>query len=209
MAKVAGVFFAILVWIAPAGGALACSVAEVAGSDRLIRPEVGIDQRLIDATIRAEVNYHRCKAGRGPLSGSPALAGIAETHAKWMARAQTVSHKSRVAGQSTLKARMKRSGVRFRAASENIGMVQRFALEGGPFRIRSESACRFETSGGKPVGAHTYASLAKFIVNMWATSKGHRENLLDRRVSMVGSGAGFAARAPYCGRFFLSQNFAG
>lgn len=200
---------ALLFCAAAATGASACSVAKVAGADQLIRPEAGINQRLVDAAIRAEVNYHRCKAGRKPLSGSRALAKVASTHAMWMARAQTVSHKSGVAGQTTLRARMSSSGVRFKAGSENIGMVSRYALEGGPFKIRDAAACKFETYGGKPIGAHSYASLARSIVQIWVTSKGHRENMLDRRVSMLGSGAGFTAKAPHCGRFFLSQNFAG
>lgn len=201
-----GIWSAALVTLLAGAGAQACSVATVAGADSLIRPEK-INQKLIDATIRAEVNYHRCKRGLRQLSGSNGLAKVAATHAKWMARTRSVSHKSGVAGQGTLKARMSTSGVRFKAAAENIGMVHRFALEGAPFKIAGN--CQFATYGGQPIGAHSYASLARQAVTLWVNSKGHRENILNRRVKLTGAGAGFAANAPYCGQFFLAQDFAG
>jgi uncharacterized protein YkwD len=190
-----------------AGSAAACSRSMPAGADTVIQPGQKINSALIDAAVRVEVNYHRCKAGLSALQSSPNLAKVAETHARWMAKSLKVSHKSSVGGQSTLKARLSTSGVKFRTGAENIGMVHRFRIDGMSFKIRGE--CAFATGGGQSIPAHTYASLARTVVGYWMASPGHRKNVLNRQVSMVGSGAALNTNAPYCGQFFLSQNFAG
>jgi uncharacterized protein YkwD len=192
-----------------AGTASACSRDTVSGANAVIDPRGGIDAALLDAAIRSELNYHRCKAGRSALSGNVGLRQVAGTHAKWMAKTATVSHQSGVAGQSTLKARMSTSGVKFRAGSENIGMVHRFRIDGQSFRIRDAGSCSFATQAGETIGAHSYGTLARHMVDLWMASSKHRKNILDPKVSMVGSAAGFNAKAPYCGQFFMSQNFAG
>ena len=206
-ANIKALLLAALCSVAAVSGAQACSVARVAGSEKMVPVEGRINQGLIDAAIRAEVNYHRCKAGLRALSRADGLTDVAAAHAKWMARSQSLSHKSQVAGQTTLKARMSSSGIRFRAGSENIGMVHRYAIDGTSFKIHG--ACSFSTYGGQPIGAHSYRSLASHVVKLWMASKGHRKNILDRKVSMLGSGAAFTAKAPYCGQIFVSQNFAG
>lgn len=207
-----GVFgpaLALLLMVAAVPAAATCSVARVAGAEAVLPANGRIEQRLIDAAIRAEVNFHRCKAGMRKLGAASGLASVAANHAKWMARAGTVSHRSAVAGQSTLKARMSSSGVRFRAGSENIGMVHRYALEGDSYRILDARACRFADAAGRPIGAHSYASLAERMVGYWMASPGHRKNILDRRVKVTGAGAGLAVGGGHCGQFYLSQNFAG
>lgn len=209
MARVKLFLASFLVTVAMAAGAQACSVARVAGANDLVQPGKALNQRLIDAAIRAEVNFHRCRSGLKSLSASKNLSQIAKTHANWMARSQTLSHKSRVSGQGTLKARLSTSGVRFRAGSENIGMVHRFRIDGQRFQIRNASACQFSTNSGQPIPPHSYQTLARHIVTLWMKSPGHRKNILDRRVSMVGSGLAFTSKAPHCGQFYLSQNFAG
>ena len=205
-----GVFgAAIALTIAFSGSAAlaGCSVATVAGADTMINPAGRIDQALADAAIRAEVNYYRCKAGRSALGPSSGLAKVAATHAKWMAKALSVSHRSQVAGQSTLKARMSTSGVRYKVAAENIGMVHRFAIEGAGFKIKG--SCQFETNGGQKIGAHSYRSLAKQIVAYWMGSKEHKANILRSGTKVTGSGVSFAANTQYCGQFYVSQGFAG
>lgn len=198
---------AIVATIALVGTADACSRQTVAGADTLIQPDRKINQGLIDSTIRAELNYHRCKAGLSQLAGAGRLAEVAQTHSRWMARAGAVSHKSTVAGQSTLKARLLGTGIKLKTGSENIGMVHRYGIDGMQFRITG--ACGFATQGGQTIGAHTYGSLARRMVDLWMASPSHRANILDPKVRMVGSGAGFRPDAPYCGQFYLSQNFAG
>ena len=187
----------------------ACTLARVSGAEAVVPASGRIDGRLIDAAIRAEVNFQRCRAGLDELAAAPGLAEAAATHAKWMARAQTISHESSVPGQSSVLARLQSSGVEFRAGSENIGKIARYGIDGIQFRIRDAAACVFATQDGQTIGAHSYQSLARHIVNLWANSSKHRTNMLDPKVRMVGSGVGYDPSSPYCGAFYVSQNYAG
>ena len=192
-----------------ATSAAACDRPTVAGGYSIIEPNGKFNQRLFDEAIRSEVNFYRCKSGLKPLAAAPRLARVAETHARWMAKSSTVSHNSTVRGQSTVKSRIIASGIPIRAGSENIGMVHRFQIDGSSFRIRNSAACDFATNAGQAIPAHSYNSLARQMVGLWMGSSGHRRNILDPKVSMVATGAGFQPNAPYCGQFFVSQDFAG
>ena len=189
--------------------ASACDRPTVAGGQTIVEPSGKFNQRIFDEAIRSEVNFYRCKSGLKPLAAAPRLARVAQTHAKWMAKATTVSHNSTVAGQSTVKARIIASGIPIRAGSENIGMVHRFQIDGSSFRIRDSAACNFANAAGQQIPAHSYNSLARHMVGLWMGSSGHRRNILDPKVSMVATGAGFQPNTPYCGQFFVSQDFAG
>lgn len=191
------------------GAAPACSRASVGGADAPIRPESRIDQALADAAIRAELNYQRCRAGLPALTEAGGLRKVAGQHAKWMAQARTLSHRSGTPGQATTLARIKASGVKFRAGSENIGQIARFQIDGRSFRIAASSSCQFLGGSGGTIPPHSYSSLARTIVAYWMASSAHRRNILDRRVTRVGSGVGFDPSGPYCGSYYVSQNFAG
>jgi uncharacterized protein YkwD len=201
-----GALAALFVVIA-AGSANACTRAAVSGSDAPLGAKLNV--ALLDKAILSELNVQRCKAGLPALKASTDLRQVAEVHSRWMARTSKVSHQSTVAGQSTLKARLSSSGLRVRAGSENLAMVHRYALDGMQFRIRDASSCSFATAGGQAIPMHSYASLARHAVTLWMASSGHRRNILDRKVTMVGSAAALNASAPNCGQIFLSQNFAG
>ena len=192
-----------------AGSAAACSRANVAGAQAPIRAEGQIDQGLVDAAIRAEINYQRCRAGLPALAEANGLRKVAGKHAKWMARARSLSHHSKTPGQATATARLKASGLRFRAGSENIGQIARFQIDGRSFRIADAKTCGFLGGNGQAIPPHSYASLARTIVALWMESSAHRRNILDRKVSRVGSGVGFDGKAPYCGNYYVSQSFAG
>ena len=207
LARAVGTAFALMILVSTT--ATACSRSSVSGANAMIGKGGGLDAALLDRAILIELNYQRCQNGLAALQASPNLRSIALNHAKWMARNSTVSHQSGVAGQSTLGARMSSSGVRFSAGSENIGMVHRFQLDGQSFKINNAASCKFSTYGGTPISAHSYASLARYAVDLWMASSGHRRNILDRRVSMVGSAAAVNAAAQYCGQVYLAQNFAG
>lgn len=199
----------ILAGLTLVGAADACSRPTVRGADAAIRPEERIDQALVDAAILAELNYHRCKAGVPALADAQGLRKVAGQHAKWMAKARALSHKSQTPGQANTLARIKASGVRFRAGSENIGQIARFQIDGKSFRIADGASCGFRGSDGRVIPPHTYATLARTIVTYWMASADHRRNILDRKVTRVGSGVGFDGKAPYCGNYYVSQNFAG
>lgn len=175
-----------------------------------IVPAGKINQGLLDQAVRAEVNFHRCRAGLSNVSSAGnGLVGQAAKHSQWMARTQQLTHKSTVAGHATLKQRVKKAGVKFRTGSENIGMVHRYQIDNRRFKILNSSSCQFATHEGKSLPAHSYATLARHVVNLWMNSPGHRKNILDKRVTRTSTAVAFDPKAKYCGRFWLTQNFVG
>ena len=188
----------------------ACSRTVSKKAAQTIVPAGRINQSLLDAAIRAEVNYHRCRAGLGKVGDAGnGLATQAKKHSQWMARTQQLTHRSTVAGSATLKQRVKKAGVKFRTGSENIGMVHRYQIDNRRFKILNAGSCKFATYEGKALPAHSYASLARHAVNLWMNSPGHRKNILDRRVNKMSTAVAFDPNAKYCGRFWLTQNFIG
>jgi len=186
----------------------ACSRKAVSGANQAIQPGRNINASLLDAAVRVEVNYHRCRAGLGKLRSEPKLRNMAAGHSKWMARASNMSHTSTVSGRRTLEQRIKRSGLRWKATAENIGMVYRFRMEQKQFVIDNAASCQFSNSAGQVIPPHSYQSLARYIVNLWMDSPGHRHNILDRRMKMVGTAIHHDPKAQYCGTYYITQNFA-
>lgn len=175
-----------------------------------IVPSTRINQKLLSDAVRVEVNYHRCRAGLPEVSSAGApLAKEARNHSRWMAKKQQLTHRSTVPGRASLKQRIKASGLSFRTGSENLGMVHRYQIDNRRFKILSNSQCKFATYDGKPLPAHSYATLARHIVNLWMDSPGHRRNILDREAKKVSTAVAFDPNAKFCGRFWLTQNFIG
>lgn len=191
-----------------ATAASACTKSMPAGADLPLVPGQ-IDQVKLDAAVRAEVNFHRCRAGLRPLGpANTALVQVAAAHSRWMARSKKLSHRSTVSGKASLKDRIRAANIRARAGAENIGMVHRYQLDGQRFRVLDGGQCRFATQSGAPLPAHTYASLAEHAVGLWMGSSGHRKNILNPRVTRVSTAAAFG-NGQYCGQFWLTQNFVG
>ena len=189
--------------------ASACNRSMPAGADRLIVPEARIDQALLDAAVRAEVNYHRCRNGLRSLGrAEPTLVQVAATHSRWMANSRTLSHRSTLPGKANLRDRIRSANIRVRAGSENIGMVHRYRIDGLSFRILDKQNCTFASYDGNRLPPHSYASLARHAVSLWMASKGHRRNILDPKVTRVSTAAAYGD-GQYCGQFWLTQNFVG
>ena len=187
----------------------ACSRSVSKAAQALV-PANRIDQSLLESAIREEVNFHRCRAGLPEVGDAGnSLSNQARKHSTWMARAQQLTHRSTVAGAATLQQRVKNAGLKVRTGSENIGMVHRFQIDNRRFKILSSSQCQFATYEGQALPAHSYASLARHVVDLWMNSPGHRKNILDKRVRKMSAAAAFDPNAEYCGQFWLTQNFVG
>jgi len=207
---IAAVATGIAFMFATATAADACSRNVSSKAAKTVVPAKGINQSLLEDAIRVEVNYHRCRAGLAPVGDAGnGLSKQATKHSVWMARSQQLTHRSTVARSATLKQRVKNAGVRFRAGSENIGMVHRYQIDNKRFKIVNSGACQFSTYEGQSLPAHSYASLARHVVTLWMDSKGHRKNILDRKVNRMSTGIAFDPKAQYCGRFWVTQNFIG
>jgi uncharacterized protein YkwD len=186
--------------------AQACELRLPAGAQDRVVQAGDIDGGLLNAAVLAEVNYARCRGGRGELSSAgAALIRIAAAHSRWMIRAGDLTHRSNVAGRQTAAERIRAAGLRVRHGAENVGLVSYYQIDGAPFRIRGD--CAFESHAGQPLPPHTYASLARQIVAAAMGSAEHRRNLLDRRVGRTAIGVAFDRHGPYCGRIWFTQDF--
>jgi len=193
-----------------ASHAAACAREVPARAAQIVVPTARIDQNLFDAAVRAEVNFHRCRAGiRAVGDAGSGVAGVARGHSRWMASRQVLSHRSTVPGKASLSQRIKSTGVSFRTGSENIGMVHRYRIDNRRFRILDSASCKFSTYEGQPLPAHSYASLARHVVQLWMDSPGHRKNILDRNARKTAVAVAFDPKAQYCGRYWVTQNFIG
>ena len=193
--------------LAAQGAMAACTVVQVAGRDAGVPPE-RINQLLIAATILAEVNAARCKAGLRAVAGAEGLSKVAAAHSGWMAAAHVLSHDSDRPGVASLAAQLATAGKGGRGGTENIGQVHRYGLDlVGSFKINSAAACQFATDGGQVIGAHSYHSLAAAIVALWLKSPAHKANMMNRKVRSLGSGIAFDPSADWCGQFYVTQTF--
>ncbi|NNL74260.1 MAG: hypothetical protein HKP29_12930 [Silicimonas sp.] len=198
-----------LILLVPAA-AEACSRTVSKEASRTLVPSNRINQSLLEKAIRAEVNFHRCRAGlRKVGDAGNGLTRQAQKHSKWMAKSQQLTHRSTVPGSSTLQQRVNNAGLKVRTGSENIGMVHRYQIDNRRFKILDSSSCQFATYEGQKLPAHSYASLARHIVNLWMNSSGHRKNILDRSVTRMSAAVAFDPNAQYCGRYWVTQNFVG
>lgn len=202
------VFGMIIAVTAGMAGACVRDVPEKA--HKVIEPAQRINQDLFDMAVRAEVNFHRCRAGLPKLQDAgDALAREARTHSTWMARQQTLSHTNSIPGKRSLSDRVQASGVRFRIGSENVGMVQRYQLGNQRFRIVDSATCTFAATNGQRLPPHSYASLARHAVTLWMNSPNHRVNILDRRATRLATAIAFDPKSQFCGSFYVTQNFVG
>jgi uncharacterized protein YkwD len=210
MIKAASIAVAAAVCFLLPNIAEACSRNASQEASQTVVPAGRINQNLLDKAIRVEVNYHRCRAGMRNLGNAGnALARQALKHSIWMAKSQQLTHRSTVPGAATLKQRVRASGVTYRIGSENIGMVHRYRIDNRRFKILSSASCKFATKEGRVLPPHSYASLARHIVNLWMESPNHRKNILDRGVTRVSTAVAYDPKARFCGRFWLTQNFVG
>jgi uncharacterized protein YkwD len=168
-------------------------------------PTKGINQALFAEALNLEASYARCKRGKKILAQAKGLTKVAASHSGWMARTKKLDHQ----GAQGFKTRMRSSGVKFKTAAENIAAFDRYQFPKGQFRVKNAAACRFATRAGATIPLHSYASLARAVVTGWMGSPGHRKNLMNSRIKLTGGGIAFDRAAPNCGRFFITQNYAG
>ena len=201
---------AIVMLVAAASVASACSRDIPRGAQARVVPTSSIDQTLFDRAVRAEVNFHRCRAGLPEMArASDRLGAVAQSHADWMAATQKLTHRSGVPGRSTVAQRIAASGRPHRVGAENLGMVHRYQIDNRRFRILDSRTCQFAGQTGQPLPAHSYASLARHIVQLWLDSPGHRKNLLHRDLRRVTHRVAFDPKAQHCGRYWITQEFIG
>jgi len=192
----------------PTGQALAaCTAPSYSSAMRKAIPTTGINQAQFSQALQLAASFVRCKAGTKPLALHPKLTTVAATHSQWMAKHAKLSHKSTVSGMQSMAIRLRSTGLRIGAGAENIAGFERYNFPAGAFTITNAATCKFKSQSGKPIPAHSYASLAETVVAGWMGSPGHRKNLLNRQYQHTGGGLGFDPKAQFCGRFYITQDY--
>lgn len=97
-ALIAGASLVVLV-ATSASASEACQRNVSNAATSTILSESRIDKKLLDAAIRAEFNFHRCRAGLDAVAyGGGSLASVANTHSSWMAKTKKLSHVNTIGG---------------------------------------------------------------------------------------------------------------
>ncbi len=191
-----------------AASAAACTLPRIAGAEQTLPDPAALDQHRLDLAILARVNYARCQAGLAALAPAPPLAAVAIAQSRWMAAQRQLTHYGGPPGLESLRARLAATGLPFTAGAENIATAGLYRLDNREVRL-GPGACRFFDLSGRPIGRQSYDSLAEEVVAAWLASPGHRRNILDARLRAAGAGAGFDRSGPFCGTFYLTQDFLG
>lgn len=172
-----------------------------------------IDYPLLSAAIFFETNRMRLKHGREALRYSRGLEAAAFSHARDMALLGFFSHEHPFdSGKKTLFQRMIGAGIRGGHMAENIGRAFGIRYNAGSLVVPpGDGAWEFrEYRTGRVIERHTYNSLAEAVVASWMRSPRHRENILDRNLRYLGSGAYHFSDREFHGidMFMTAQNFA-
>jgi uncharacterized protein YkwD len=172
-----------------------------------------IDYPLLNAALFFATNSERARHGLKPFRHSGALEKAAFDHSKDMAEHGFFSHESPYKGQRRSPfERMASCGVNRGYRAENIatGFGIRYQ-SGSPVFPPHHYRGPFRDPGtGRTIPCHTYNSLAEAIVASWMRSEDHRDNILNRRLKYLGSGAfHFRDRSFYgIDMFDATQDFA-
>jgi uncharacterized protein YkwD len=177
---------------------------------RLLTPVsvVWPDDALFAESVLLASNAERARYGVPPLIYDPMLGQVAADQARNMALLRTLSHSLPIEGQEGYRQRLRRLGVRYRAAAENIAIGKLYQLLGRPISRASEGCAFTYGDTGAPVPIHSYASLGAEVVTRWMASPQHRVSLLSPKYSRLGVGIGGDPEGTGCGDLYMAQTFA-
>ena len=144
-----------------------------------------IDYQLFNAAIFYCTNIQRVKYGKRPFIHSPALEKAAQGHSEDMVNYNFYSHTSTVRGKRSMSDRLKKVGIVYSYAAENI----------------------YDKNEINP----TYWSFALSLVQGWMDSKGHRKNILNSNYDYLGCGVYYYQNLEWKNYFWVrsTQNFYG
>lgn len=195
--------------MAPTNAATTCPEPSVTAALKTPIDNAPLDQALFNIAVLDNVNFRRCQHGLNPVRPDSGLISVAQDHAEWMAQHRNLSHQSTLNGRMNVAMRIKAVVDHPKAGSENIGYVHRYRVDEVDHFFAQAKTCRFVTGTGQPIHQHSYSSLAQRIVDLWMTSPAHRVNLLAQNVTIVGNAVALDTTGPFCGIYYMSQNFAG
>lgn len=169
-----------------------------------------IDRALLDAAVFHETNRRRAKHDLPPLKFRPKLREAARLQARAMVKLGKVTHENPAKNEKMPSDRMKLLGLDGHYYAENVAMVFGIRYKSGEQVYPRELEGREVFSkkpGGKPIQPHSYASFAKYLLDEWMASPGHRKNILSKEPEFLGVSCLHDRPATDMDRFYCAQEF--
>lgn len=141
-----------------------------------------VDRESLSAAVLAETNRERAAHGLRQLQGDARLARAAEGQTKFLTLIGTLQHESFLPGRHTVEDRVRAEGLRVAFVSENLAKIP---VQGRIVRRKGGAKGGFEIVPAE-LPEVTTQELAAMLVRAWMDSPGHRENLLNPRVTHLG-----------------------
>jgi len=171
-----------------------------------------IDYPLLSAAVFYETNRMRKKHRMSEFAHSPALERAALGHSMDMAKRKFFSHNSPVRGKETMQKRLALEGIDTGYRGENIATSFGIEYEAGKsvFGPDQNGGYFSYSHKGDRIENHTYAGLARAVVEQWMNSPGHRANILNPKFTFHGAGGYHFKKREFFNmdNFQFTQNFA-
>lgn len=167
-----------------------------------------IDFGRLNAAVFYATNEARAQNGGRRLRYHPVLEEASDIYAKKMAREGWLAHEDPNGPLRTPKQRVEAAGAESPYVAENLATLAGFPIKSGEkiFVLDEEELLFSRSPTGKPLKRHTYASLARHVVQQWLDSPGHRKNLLSPDAMALGCGSGYYKQG-VIPSFVMAQNF--
>lgn len=137
-----------------------------------------LDKELLEAAVFFASNEARSDKRKSIFSHSPILQQSSRFHSYYLLELGTLNHLNKKDRKyKTPMMRIDEFGGKFNASAENLARLA--VLNFGKDQAYSISKDgTFLDKKNNPIPTHTYASLARKVVDGWMHSKGHRQNLM-------------------------------
>ncbi len=173
--------------------------------------DAAIDFRAIDydrlaASCLLASNEARVAHGARAVSHHPKLELAGREYAMSMSRGQFFAHEHPTdSSQQTPEIRARNAGITNPFIAENLALIQGYPVpDATPVFVREGG---FSINANGPIiTPHTYRSVAKYVVQGWLDSPGHRRNLLSGDAVQLGCGAALTSQGEMP-MFLFAQNF--
>lgn len=184
-------------------GFVAATVATAGPLDRLsetqfgLRPELHqpIDADNLDRALLAKAIFHESNQVRRELNlprfkPSRHADEAAEMQASFSAFRGRSGHDNPMPGQARPFDRIERTGLRVALVAENVAsspILQPLSPDGSYGAVvRGGRRIFVDPASGAELAPHTYASFARRVVADWMASPGHRANLVNPELTLLG-----------------------
>ena len=145
--------------------------------NQLIKPDA-LDKNLLEAAVFFASNEVRSDKRKTVFNYSPILIKSSRLQSDYLLDFGTLDHLNKDKNLRTPMMRIDHFGGDFFASAENLARLCIFQLPDDGRYYKNEAG-DFLDQKGKRIKFHTYASMARKVVDGWMYSKGHRKNLMD------------------------------